>query len=167
MAGKREKYRLGLYERVLGGLCSGKDQPRVLQVALEVMCKELGAQAGSIILVSAKDKKGKFAAVISKRPQALRRMTLSLERGVVGWCIRNKRMTWVPDVSRDRRYDPEISERIRFPTRNILCAPIKRRKTVIGALELINLKDKRPSQAKLDQFRAMMEGLSRILSGGK
>lgn len=167
MAGTRERYRLALCEQVLGKLCSGKERNRILQTMLELACKELAAQAGSIILLSAGRKKGKFVAVVSKRPQALRRISLSMGRGIVGWCVRNKRMAWVPDVSRDGRYDPEISEKIKFPTRNILCAPIKRGKAVVGAVELINCKGKRLSASRLEQFRGAVDAVSSLINAGK
>lgn len=166
MAGTRERYRLALCEQAVLRLGAGRDRNRVLQVLLEAACKDLGAGAGSIILTGG-GKKGKFVAVVSRRPQSLKRMVLSLDRGVVGWCVRNKRMAWVPNVERDRRYDPKISEKIKFPTRNILCAPVKPGKTVVGAVELINLKDNKPSKAKMDQFRTLVTLVGRVVGAAK
>lgn len=166
MAGMRERYRLELCERVLFGRCRGKERARILQALLEAACTDFGAKAGSIILRSRGGKKGRFVAVVSKRPRALRRLSVSLNRGIVGWCMRNRRSAWVASVSRDPRYDPEISQRIQFPTRSILCAPITKGQKVIGAVELINLKGNRLSAAGTEKVRGLADAVARILTPG-
>jgi len=167
MAGKTEQLRMQFLEQVLLELSAGREKARVLDAALETACALFGARAGSIVTRDKTGRKARFAAVKSSRPQALRRMSLSLARGVVGWSIKNGRLAWVPDVSKDPRYDPAVAEKIRFRTDNILCGPIRRGKTVIGALELINIKGRGPTTKEKERFRAVCDALGRILEPKK
>ncbi len=43
-----------------------------------------------------------------------------------------------PDVSKETHFKRDIAEKIGFPTRNILCVPLKLHGVIIGALEVIN-----------------------------
>jgi len=94
-------------------------------------------------------------------------MSMSLDRGIVGWTVRNGRMVWVPDVSKDKRYDPAVSEKIGFRTKNILCGPLKRGKSVLGALELVNIRGDGPTKREKERFRAVCDAIGRILQPGK
>lgn len=167
MTVKSDRYRGELFEKVLLSLCGKKDRDRILQAMVETACRDLGAEAGSVILASGGMKKGRFVAVVSRKAQALRKMSIDLHRGIVGWCVRNRRTVWVPDVSADPRYDPNIAEKIRFPTRNILCAPVKAGKQVVGAVELLNWKGKGPSSAQMDRFRGTVDAVGRVVGAAR
>jgi GAF domain-containing protein len=168
MAGRTEQLRMRFLEQVLLDLSAGKEKPRVLDAAVHAAADLFNASAGSILVKDKNGRRARFAAAIGKKSHALRRMSMSLDRGVVGWCIRNGRMAWVPDVSKDKRYDPAVSEKIGFTTKNILCGPLKKGKTVLGALELVNIRGgKGPTKQERERFRAVCDALGRILDPEK
>ena len=166
MAGKTDPLRMQFLEQVLLTLSAGKEKPHVLETALHAAAEIFNASAGSILVKDKSGKRVRFAAVISKKPQALRRMSMGLGRGIVGWCVRNGRMLWVPDVSKDKRYDPAVAERIGFRTKNILCGPLKKGRTVSGALEWVNIRGRGPTKREKERFRAVCDAIGKILEAG-
>jgi GAF domain-containing protein len=163
MPGKTDQLRMQFLEQVLLTLSAGKEKPRVLEAALNTAAELFNASAGSVLVKDKSGKRVRFAAVISRKPQALRRMSMGLDRGIVGWCVRNGRMLWVPDVSKDKRYDPAVAEKIGFRTKNILCGPLKKGKSVLGALELVNIRGDGPTKKEMERFRAVSDAIVGIL----
>lgn len=63
---------------------------------------------------------------------------LPLGCGVIGWVAERGEPTVVNDVARDPRFFAGVDKKTGFETRSILCAPLRERNAVIGAIEVLN-----------------------------
>jgi len=104
--------------------------------------EDLNAEAGSILLIEEKTNLLYFKSVTGEKAEELRKVKLKVGEGIVGWVASTKTPLIVNDVSQDPRFAERISAKIQFPTQSILCVPLVVNDQVLGALELINKKDK-------------------------
>ncbi len=60
------------------------------------------------------------------------------DRGIAGWVLREGRSVRVPDVTKDERFYSGVDKQTGMRTRDLLCAPLRTREGVVGAVEVIN-----------------------------
>jgi Nif-specific regulatory protein len=58
--------------------------------------------------------------------------------GVIGWVAEHAEPAIVNDVTRDPRFFAGVDEKTGFGTRSILCAPLRLRSSILGAIEVLN-----------------------------
>jgi len=63
---------------------------------------------------------------------------LPADQGVAGWVLQQNRPARVPDVTQDPRFYPAVDRYTGAHTRELLCAPLRTRRGVIGVIELRN-----------------------------
>jgi Nif-specific regulatory protein len=112
----------------------------VLESLMSLTNRLLGTEASSLLLVDEKRKRLSFRASAGEKAKEIRGFTLAAEEGIAGWAIAHGEPCCVNDVSTDPRWSSDIARRLGFPTRSILCVPIMRHGTAIGAIEAINKK---------------------------
>ncbi len=110
----------------------------VLRSVLKVVNKIIHAEASSILLMDKYKQNLFFNTVTGDKAREIKKFTLHLGEGIAGWVAKTGQPLNVPDVSKDPHFKKDISEKINFPTRNILCVPMKLHDVVIGAVEVIN-----------------------------
>ncbi len=122
---------------------------------LKVVIALTGTAAGSILL----RENGHLVFRASSGPGSrnLLGTRMPLEEGIAGWVCRTGKTYLSSDVSRDIRWSNRISAQLRFPTQNILCAPLRNAGKTIGVIEIINKKGRKPF-ARED--REMLETLA-------
>jgi sigma-B regulation protein RsbU (phosphoserine phosphatase) len=148
---------------ILLALTRKKTLSGILNAALQTACRDFGAEAGTIFLMDRRGGQLQFAAVLGHHTKTLKRMRISPDSGVVGWTVRNGRTALVPDAPKDPRYAPEVSEKIKYPTRNIACVPIKSGKKTVGAVEVINWKGRMPTKAKIERLQETARVLGKVI----
>ncbi len=122
---------------------------------LKVILTLTGTASGSILLHE--NNHLVFRSSSGSRSRRLLGKKLSLDEGIAGWVFRNGRTYLSSDVSRDARWSNRISAELGFPTQNILCAPLRAADKVIGVIEIINKKGRRPF---VQEDREMLETLA-------
>jgi len=113
----------------------------VFDKVIERVSQTLEAEAGSILLKNEDQGTLFFKASFGEKSSDLKYITLPSESGVVGWVIQNDSPTIVEDPDTDPRFNPDISKKIDFETRNIICVPLQSGQKSIGAIEIINKKN--------------------------
>ncbi len=165
------KTRLSDRAKVLEGLLLTVTDKRslsvILNAALRMACRDFGAEAGTVFVMDRDGGQLRFAAVLGHHTMTLKRMRISPDSGVVGWTIRNGRTALVPDAPKDPRYAPEVSEKIKYPTRNIVCVPIKSGKETIGAVEVINWRGRDPAKAKIERLQETARVLGKVIEAAE
>ena len=58
--------------------------------------------------------------------------------GVAGWVLQNNQPVIIPDASKDERVFKEFSNDQEFPTRSMICVPLRTPKAITGVLYAIN-----------------------------
>lgn len=108
---------------------------------LNVILTLSGTVAGSILLLEQDHLVFRAAAGAGSRK--LMGKSMPLGEGIAGWVCRNGKTYLSSDVVSDTRWSSRISAELRFPTQNILCAPLRTADKVIGVIEIINKKGRR------------------------
>ncbi len=117
---------------------SSLELDKVLGAVLNVVNKIIHAEASSILLIDRYGQNLYFNTVTGEKAKEIKKFTLHMGEGIAGWVAKTGELLNVADVSKDPRFKRAISEKIHFPTRNILCVPLRLHDSVIGALEVIN-----------------------------
>jgi sigma-B regulation protein RsbU (phosphoserine phosphatase) len=108
----------------------------VLLPALQSICSEIGAEAGSLWLVDEETDE-----VVCRACVGLHEMTglrLALDHGIVGRCVRENSRQSVLDVSLDPEFVASVDQDSGMKTQSILCAPMSVSDHAVGAIELVN-----------------------------
>jgi Nif-specific regulatory protein len=71
----------------------------------------------------------------------LRAVRMPRDRGLAGWVMEHAEAVLVPDAAADPRFYAEVDKNTQRTTRDILCAPLRTRRGVIGVVELINRRE--------------------------
>ena len=115
-----------------------KDESKGLQFMLNLTMEKINAESGSIFLADINDKYLKFGAAKGPKAKEVMKFTVPMGKGIVGFCAKEGVALTISDVKLDPRFFAEISQKIGYDTKSILCCPIQVSGRVLGALELIN-----------------------------
>lgn len=101
----------------------------------------LRAEASSVIMLDPHREKLVFLAAVGDRSESLLGEEFDAGLGIAGRVASSGQPALVNDVSHDRHFFKGIDEKIAFHTQGLICAPLKRRNTVIGVVEVLNKVD--------------------------
>lgn len=128
---------------------------------LATLQRTVDADAGSIFLKNEKEELF-FAVVTGPKAEEIRahKYTIPRGEGLVGWVVSSGQPLVVHDATRDRRFFKKISDEVGYEVKDIVCVPIRTRREVIGAIELLNKKDAAPFSS---EDLELLEGVGRII----
>ncbi len=110
----------------------------LLELVADMVLEAVPSEAATIFLKCRAGDELEFAVTRGQAAEQLKNRRIPVDQGVVGWVVQNARHAIVPDAESDERFNQRIDEFTGFRTRCILCVPLRTRRGVIGALELIN-----------------------------
>jgi adenylate cyclase len=113
----------------------------VLLMVMEGITEVLKAEASSVLLWDRRRRRLVFVTTTGEKAQDLMEIEVPLEGSIAGWAIQNEQAVTVNDVQGDPRHFSGTDERVGFVTRTLVCAPMRVRGKVIGALEVLNKQD--------------------------
>jgi GAF domain-containing protein/DNA-binding response OmpR family regulator len=73
-------------------------------------------------------------------------MRMPVSEGIIGWVVRENEPALVPDAYADERFYSRVDQETDFRTHSILCAPLRADEGVIGAIELVDVRQEYLSQ---------------------
>lgn len=123
---------------------SSLDQRRLLQLFIEWGTQLVSAEAGSILLFDESQEYLSFAVATGEKSASVEHYTLKAGEGIAGWVAQRGEPVICNDVQQDARFKRDIAEEIGFPTRAILCVPLRAKNTISGVIEVLNRKDGMP-----------------------
>jgi Nif-specific regulatory protein len=115
----------------------------LLNIILSTIAETFSAEASSIILLDVASNTLHFRSATGEKKEEIKNFMLKAGEGIAGWVVENGKSLLVGNPERDKRFHREISERMNFPTKSILCAPLKLESHVIGAIEILNPREKK------------------------
>ncbi|HEQ72270.1 MAG TPA: GAF domain-containing protein, partial [Spirochaetia bacterium] len=95
-------------------------------------------EASSLILENPEDRMLYFEIALGEKGTEVKRFALKSGEGIAGWVYEKNRSLIVNDVSADKRYSPEISQQIRYPTKSMLAVPMRVKEKCVGVIEILN-----------------------------
>ena len=134
-----------LYDHMLGQV----EIPRVLQAVAQAASEGLHAERASVYLIDRQTHELESVAVVGNVAQTIR--VPIEETSLAGYCALHERPLVVPDAYGDLRgiapalrFDASWDRRNGFRTRDVLCAPARFRDRIVGVVQAINRRGRRP-----------------------
>jgi len=116
----------------------------VLELIMENVSRLLDAEAWSLLLLDREREELVFKEVIGEKKNKLEGKRMPIDKGVVGWTVKNKKPAIVTDPYMDKRFFQNIDKQTGFITNTILSVPLLSKGKILGIIEAINKKDKTP-----------------------
>lgn len=141
MTNDRDRSLLELLYSVSRELATAIDLRTVLQRVLYAALDNVGGERGSIVVMDRHGKPLDSIIVHGKRVQGdtTRQLRITVERGLAGWVVRNKRAALVPDTSRDERWLRRPDDAVeKSGAKSALCVPLLAREKIVGVLTLVH-----------------------------
>lgn len=132
------KMKLKVLQRVNEIAASTFDVQPLLDRAMDLVTEIAPSEAGSLLLLSSDRTTLKFSIVKGPASVKLEGLEIPVGQGIAGWVAKTGIPLIVNDVASEPKWKKEIADNVEFPTRSILCVPLKSRAEVIGVVELIN-----------------------------
>ena len=127
-----------IFERVQGAYAQDGEKA-ALYLLLDLALEKIPAESGSVLLNSGT---GDLAFVGARGPKATQLLQSALVvpagLGIVGFCAVEGVSVALSDVQRDPRWYSEVSERLNYETKSVLCAPMMTHGRSFGCIQLIN-----------------------------
>lgn len=98
------------------------------------------AEAGSLWLSDAKTLENICEQAQGPTRDQILNVRLEAGKGVVGWCIENKKTSVVLNTAKDKRFSAEADKKTGFSTKSMICVPLIVDESAIGAIQIINKK---------------------------
>jgi len=105
---------------------------------LESATKLTNGEASSLLLLQPETETLEFVVALGSKGEEVKSFVLPKGEGIAGWVADHNTSINVPDVGRDPRFYPKISQNVGFPTQNILAVPLRVKGQCVGVLEMIN-----------------------------
>lgn len=116
----------------------------LFDVICELSMKAVEVEAGSILLVNLEKNILEFKSAKGEKAHLVKKLQIKIGEGIAGWVAKTGLSQIVLDVEKDPRFMVEVSKLINFPTHSILCVPLKSKDKIIGVIEMINKKGRKP-----------------------
>ncbi len=117
------------------------DLRTVLERVLSAAMQHVGAERSSIVVVDEQGKPIEATLVYGNQyhEHTTARLRDTLERGLAGWVIRNRKPALVPDTSRDERWlrRPDDAS-IQTGAKSAICVPLLAREKLVGVLTVVH-----------------------------
>uniref|UniRef100_A0A7C4XL39 GAF domain-containing protein n=1 Tax=candidate division WOR-3 bacterium TaxID=2052148 RepID=A0A7C4XL39_UNCW3 len=119
-------------------LSSTLELSKILDIIIESAKNLLRAEASSLLLLDETTNELYFASVTGEVSQRLKNLTVPLDKGIAGACVREGKVKVVNDTAKERDFYPQIDKSTGFVTRSIIAAPLTISDKTIGVIEVIN-----------------------------
>lgn len=130
------KDHLGLVAEMTREFTTSLDFAVVEQSALERIADYVGAEAGSLFLVS--DEGDSLVCSACCGPVDITGLSVPKDSGIVGRSVATRQGLMVRDTSEDSDFGGNVDAKTGFTTRSILVAPLIIGRECLGAIEIIN-----------------------------
>ena len=131
---------LELLHKISQKLSQKRDLPVLLEEIIGSSKSMMRAEASSLLLYNAKEKKLFFDVVIGDNKKTINKMEVSLGEGIAGWVAEKKESLLIEDCYKDDRFNPEMDIKTNFKTKSMICVPMLRQGRLIGVIQVINKK---------------------------
>ena len=113
-----------------------------MEFVLDLAMAKVPCEAGSVLRSDGATADLTFVAARGPKASAIMKAGLRLPAGVgfAGFCAAEGVSVAVSDAAKDRRFYPDIGEKVDFTTKSILCAPMMTHGRSFGCMQLINRK---------------------------
>lgn len=150
---------LELLYHVSRELATALDLPSVLQRVLYEAIQNVGGERCSIIVLDGAGKTVDATIVYGKQIQehTTQQMRETMQRGLAGWVVQNRKGVYVPDTSQDDRWLRRQDDSDGFGTKSAICVPLLAREQLVGVLTLVHTTVDAFSPQQFDLMQAIAD----------
>jgi NtrC-family two-component system sensor histidine kinase KinB len=156
----RTKALLELLYHVSRELATALDLRTVLQRVLYEAIQNVGGERCSIVVLDdgGKAMDGTIVYGTQVHEHTTQQMRDTVERGLAGWVIRNRKGAYVPDTSKDERwlFRPDDAAD-KTGAKSAICVPLLARERLVGVLTLVHGKPDAFQAEQLDLMQAIAD----------
>jgi len=136
------KASLELLYNVSRELATALDLRTVLQRVLYGALQNVGGERCSIVVLDDAGKAVDATIVFGTQvhEHTTQQMRDTMERGLAGWVIQNRKGVYIPDTTQDERWLMRPDDVDRSGTKSAICVPLLAREKLVGVLTLVHIK---------------------------
>ncbi|OPX18576.1 hypothetical protein BXT86_00485 [candidate division WOR-3 bacterium 4484_100] len=139
--------------QMASSLSSTLELPKILEIIIDSAKRLLKAEASSLLLLDETTNELYFASATGKAANQVKNLTVPIDKGIAGACVRTGKVRIVNDTKKEREFYPNIDEKTGFITRSIIAAPLIIAGKTIGVIEVLN---KIPDQGWTEEDRELL-----------
>lgn len=156
----RTKALLELLYHVSREVATALDLRTVLQRVLYEALQNVGGERSSIVVLDDSGKAVDATIVYGKQihEHTTQQLRDTMERGLAGWVIRNRRGVLIQDTSKDERWLMRPDDAVdKSGAKSAICVPLLAREKLIGVLTLVHAKPNAFSDEQFDLMQAIAD----------
>jgi diguanylate cyclase (GGDEF)-like protein len=135
---KNKEEEVSFYEDVTKIFTSSLDLNNILSAVMKKTKDMIQAEGWSILLLDEEKKELFFEKTQKKETKKIKDFRLKVGEGIAGWVAQEGVPVIVPDVSKDKRFCPQVDKILNYKTKSLMGIPIMIKDNVIGVLEIVN-----------------------------
>jgi NtrC-family two-component system sensor histidine kinase KinB len=163
MSDDRTRSLLELLVKVSREVAAALDLRTVLQRLLFSAIQYVGGERGSIVVMDDMGKPVDATIVYGRQfhDHTTQQLRETVERGLAGWVVQNRRPALVPDTSKDDRWLRREDDAVeKSGAKSAICVPLMARERLVGALTLVHSVPNSFTQDHLDLMQAIADQAS-------
>jgi len=140
-AGRSDADRLAVLLELSRGFAAQRDFDELLPLVIRHTKEVLNCEGCSLLLVDEAQEELFFPVTSSVEEgvdRSLQALRFPVSQGIAGRVLQTCQAVRVDDVTHNEFFNPEVDQRTGERTRNLICAPLRQGKSVIGVIEVIN-----------------------------
>lgn len=139
---ERRRAELDLLYQIEQETAEASELDDLLDSIIVRVCDRLRSEAGSVLLSDKDTGRLFFRGVSGAKKEELKKMTLEPGEGVVGWVATRGEAVVVNRPEDDPRHDVNLAQKIDYPAKALLAVPLVWDRKIIGAIEVLNPKQR-------------------------
>jgi two-component system, NtrC family, sensor histidine kinase KinB len=163
MTEDRTRSLLELLINVSREVAATPDLRTVLQRLLFAAIQYVGGERGSIVVMDDLGKPVEATIVYGKQfhEHTTQQLRETVERGLAGWVVQNRKPALVPDTSKDERWLRRADDAVeKSGAKSSICVPLMARERLVGVLTLVHSVPNAFKEEHLELMRAIADQAS-------
>lgn len=163
MSEDRNRSLLELLVKVSREVATALDLRTVLQRVLYASIQYVGGERGSIVVMDDLGKPVDATIVYGRQfhDHTTQQLKETVERGLAGWVVQNRKAALVPDTSKDERWLRRADDAVeRTGAKSAICVPLMARERFVGVLTLVHSVPNTFNEDHLEYMQAIADQAS-------
>ncbi len=140
----------------------------VLDNAMKWAEEFIDAEASSVYELAEDNNELSIRLARGEKKRAVEGLKLNVGEGIAGSVVATGKPVVIQDVRNDKRFSDKIDRSTGFKTRSMICVPLILRDKPVGALQVMNKRDREPfCQADLELLNSMAQLIAVAMENAK
>ena len=140
----------------------------VLNNAMKWAEEFINAEASSIYELDEMNNELFIRLARGEKKEPVKGIRLKMGEGIAGWVVQSSQPIVVHDVRNEKKFNDKYDKITGFKTRSLICVPLTLRGKAIGAIQVLNKKDRESfSNADLDLLTGMSHQIAVAMENAK